>query len=345
MSEIISTIMDSMVSILSFVFAIGVAVLVHEFGHYIFAKRAGVYVHEFAIGMGPKVFSRKKGETVYSIRAIPIGGFVAMAGEGMEYEEEVPKERFVTEASYINKFLIFVMGAGFNFLLALVIAIFINLTQGVATEDALIGATLGGSPAEEFGIEVGDQIISMNGVEITEWDDINANVTANIEMIVLRDGQEVTLNIETLYYEPQDRYIIGIDPASEFNIVRSITGGFTFLIDSITEMFYIIGGLFSGAISANQLAGPVGIFSMAGQAGSAGLISLFTFTAFLSINLGFVNLVPIPAFDGGRIVIITVEALIGRKLHPKIEMGLQLIGVALILMLLVYVTFNDIGRI
>ncbi len=333
-----------LISILSFVFAIGVAVLIHEFGHFIFAKRAGVYVHEFAVGMGPKLWSTKKDETTYSLRAFPLGGFVAMAGEGIEYEEEVPKERFVTEASFLNKFLIFFMGAGFNFLLAIMLIFFVNLGRGVVTDAPIIGGVTDDYPASEAGIIAGDQIISIDGTEVSNWDQVFNLIDDQVTVVVLRDGVEKTFSFETGYSEESQAYFLGIAMKTEFNILKSFTDAFKFTIDSIKQMFKIIEGLILGSIDPKRLAGPVGIFKMAGNAGSTGFTNLVVFTAFLSINLGFVNLIPIPAFDGGRILIIAFEAITRRKLSQKTEMVLQTIGLVMILMLLVYVTYNDFTR-
>jgi len=333
-----------MISLLSFIFAIGIAVLIHEFGHFIFAKRAGVYVQEFAIGMGPKIFSTKKGETTYSIRLLPIGGFVSMAGEGIEFEVEVPRERFIQEASWINKFLIFFMGAGFNFLLAITLVFGINLSQGVPSNEPIIGELVIDGAAMDAGLKEGDILLEIDGTKISKWEDIAATIDDQILVKIDRDGTILEIDVTPIYSEEGERYYLGINSSTEINIVKSFTNAIMSTFDSIRQMFVIIGGLISGDIDSKHLAGPAGIYQMAGRAASAGIISLLSFTAFLSINLGFVNLLPIPALDGGRILILLFEGITRKRINEKLELRLQVIGFSLMIMLLIYATYNDILR-
>lgn len=505
------------VNILVFIFILGLVILIHEFGHFIMAKRANILCHEFSIGMGPILWSKRKGETLYCIRAIPVGGYVMMAGEEVDQEmikvgQEVrvklddfgqvvkiiintKDERYQdldlitierkdligknNEALYINdylvkrdaffvlkdrelqispdernfgsktkmeRFLSIVAGPVMNFVLAYVIFLILNLVVGFPLlDDSTIGATAPSSPAQEVLVE-GDKILEIEGVEVSNWNDVRNELDRNlanrdIDLLVLRDGQELELGVQpTLYFysvgfhsqdNAMDNLIIGevdsetlagkagfiendelisvdgvvlsdwsdliqyfadnetkttmtfvverevdgvtetvtvntdvynkdliesqgvnvvnssvgISPLYEFRLGRSFVAGFDNLGESAGMIFTTIGLLFNNdQVGVGDLAGPVGIYEITSRALSQGFLSFMSWTALLSVNLGVINLLPIPALDGGRLVFLGYEAVSNRKPNPKVENTLHYVMYLLLMGLFVFITYNDILR-
>lgn len=529
--------------LLIFILVLGVVILVHEFGHFLFAKRAGILCHEFSIGMGPALYKIKRGETTYAIRAIPIGGYVSMAGEDPEtdklkkgqtiylqfendkvsdiyfyrpnnvnakyakvidfdlygkdgknlyihYEDKdnntqfvsvkrgafyhfsdknsmqiAPYERCFESKPWISRFLTVVAGAGFNFILATIVFIIINLVSGIPVKEPVIDKIIENSPAEVMGIKENDKIISMKSgdykLNIKEWKDISTfmrkyELENDVTLTILRNGEEIevtllpeifipTLGIgsgkeregakigyiqknsnadkiglevgdvitkisgrtnddkntkdineskkiektnitswieisETLrqFYlaeevsitvkriddgkevlktfdvqtikalEPKNvvQTSIGINQGTEFNLFKSIGNGFSDTLRVIGSVFQTLGLLFGDSnVGIGDLSGPVGIYDMTKTFAMAGLLSLLYWLAFISANIGFVNLLPLPALDGGRLIFLLIEGIVRRPINRKIEGYIHTVGFILFMLLFLFVTFNDILRI
>ena len=341
-----------------FILILGIIVLVHEFGHFIFAKMFGVYVYEFSIGMGPKLFSKKrknkKDETEYCIRAIPIGGFVQLAGEEVDDDKSVPKSKKMYNKPIWQRFLIMFFGAGNNFILAFIILLLCGIFFGAPNMDPVVAKLTSGYPMEEAGIEVGDEFLEVNGNKISTIDDVR------IYLSVIKPGEPINFEMkkdsgEIVTYEvtPQKETIDGIE-SYKFGIefIEQTEKGFFALIKYAFEktgalfkqMFITFKLLFTGQVGMNNLSGPVGIYSIVGQTRSAGIESVLQLVALLSINVGFINLIPFPAFDGGRILFLVIEKIKGSPVNPKIENICHSIGFVLLILLLIFITFNDIIR-
>ncbi len=342
-------------SIICFILVLGVIVLVHEFGHFFFAKLFGIYVYEFAIGMGPKIFSKKgkKGETTYSIRAIPIGGFCQLAGEGLEEDEKLPKDRLLQSKPVWQRFLVMFFGAGNNFLLALIVLFFLGLIIGSPSNGTIIPGVISGSPAEIAGLRAGDDIKAINGNRTKTLDDIQLYLTianGETEITVLRDNKEETVKVTPLTKEEQEkmpekeRYSYGIEFKRELEhgFFAAIKYSFTKFASLYRQMFITIKELFTGGVSVRELSGPVGIYSAVDQTRTSGISNLFYLLALLSLNVGFVNLIPFPAFDGGRILFLLIEKIKGSPVKAETENLIHNIGFFILLGLIILVTINDI---
>mgnify|MGYP003515575115 FL=1 len=330
--------------------------LVHEFGHFIFAKMNGVYVYEFAIGMGPKLFSKKGKETEYSIRAVPIGGFCQLAGEdvGEDDLQKVPKKRRLQSKTAFQRFLIMFFGAGNNFISAILIIFIIGLFFGSTSMKPVITTAEKGYPAYEAGISAGDVVKEINGHKISYVDDITlylavSDPTKNTTIKVEKENG----SIETYKFKPMKvkengqevyRYGIGMKQEKQHGFVNALvyTGKKTASI--FKQMAITVGYLFTGGIKLSQLSGPVGIYSVVGEQSKAGIASILYLVAFLSINVGFINLLPLPAFDGGHILFIIIEKIKGSPVKAETEAMIHTVGLFLLMALMVYVTFNDILR-
>ena len=346
--------MSFIINILLFVLILGSIVLVHEFGHFIFAKLAGVYVYEFSIGMGPVLWKKQGKETEYSIRAIPIGGFCAMAGEDVEADDEnkIPKGKRLQDKTAWQRFLIMFFGAGNNFIYAIILLFLVGVIFGGTTMNPVLTGITEGSAAEKAGLEVGDTIIEINDHKISTSDDISlylavADPSEKSEFVVIKDdGTEVTYNIKPKKTEVdgETSYVYGIE------IKQEKTHGFFAAMEYVVkktgsmfkQMAVTVAYLFTGGLKLNQLSGPVGIYSVVGETSKAGLASLMYLTAFLSINVGFINLLPIPAFDGCHILFIIIEKIKGSPVSPELQNKLSTIGLALLMLLMLVVTINDI---
>ena len=348
--------MSFIVTLILFILNLGSIVFVHEFGHFMMAKLNGVYVYEFAIGMGPKIWSKKGKETEYTLRAIPIGGFCMMAGEDLEDDDlkKIPKEKRLQAKKPWQRFLIMFFGAGNNFICAVLLLFLIGLIWGGSSMEPVVTSVVKNSAAATSGIEAGDRILEINGHSIATTDDISlylaiANPEEAIDIKVRKENKKV----ETYSVQPKKKkvdgettyqYGLGMQQDVEKGILPALefTGKKT--ISIFKQMTVTVGYLFTGGISISQLSGPVGIFSVVGEQSSAGIMNILYLVAFLSINVGFINLLPIPAFDGGHILFIIIEKIKGSPVKPETENMIHTVGLFLLMLLMVVITFNDILR-
>ncbi len=506
-------IMSVIFSIFVFIFVLGLVIIIHEMGHFIMAKRAGILCHEFSIGMGPVLWSKRRKETLYAVRAIPIGGYVMMAGEEVEnevvkvgsivrlmfdnfnnvvkiildHEDEkfeqyekitvthidlkgkdneplhindytvkrdafyvyknkelqiAPYERSFESKTKTERFLAIFAGPFMNFVLALLVFIFINIFMGFPVMDEAILGSIGEDYPAYGVLEEGDKILSVEGELVSDWNDVSSEIDDNvserlIQFEILRGGSTQTVSVtpviifyslgfrsdedvineliideineasiaykagfvggdkiltidgnnviswfdvtqlvsaniygevmtftvlrdgsvETLTITPHDKEVleysgvlavenfIGISPIYEFNLVKSFTYSFTNTKDAAGMIFSTLGLLFGNEnVGVSDLAGPVGIYTITSNALSGGLLSLLSWIALLSVNLGVINLLPIPALDGGRLVFLGYEAITTKKANKKIENTLHYAMYLMLMGLFVYITFNDILR-
>lgn len=343
-------------TLLYFILILGITIFVHELGHFIFAKRAGIYVYEFSLGMGPRLycFKRKNDETEYSIRLIPLGGFVQMAGEEIEPDENIPAEKRMQAKTWLERFLTIVAGCVFNFLFAIILLFIIGLFYGSPELKPYIGSTLDNYPAKEAGIEKGDLILSIDGEKVNTADDVLLKLQlskagSSLEFKVKKENGDTEIYNITPKKEVIDKkeaYKFGLLFTDKVNYGLGAALQFTFLkFTSIFKtMFEVIGNLITGNLGINNLAGPVGIYNIVGEEAKAGFESVIYLVAFLSINIGFMNLLPFPAFDGGRLLFLIIEKIKGSRVNPKVENIIHAIGFALLMLLMIYITIQDIGR-
>jgi regulator of sigma E protease len=419
--------------ILAFIVVFGVLVTVHELGHLIVAKRAGIMCPEFAIGMGPKIFSYKFNDTVYTIRLLPIGGYVRMASSEMEinplnpgmrvqlklndlgeithillddkhnfndieeievvsadiqkamtvravrtYDDAETSYKIADEAYFVQdseleriapasarfesksvmaRFWTLFAGPLMNFVLAFILFATLFYINGKPSDEPVVGVVAEDTPAEEAGLEEGDRLLSINGNEVESWDHMSAMIQqegqTELDIIVENDGEvrdvEMTPVVEPTELpdgEVAERLIIGIGAEFEEGTVAPLWWGVqqtfemgTLIFELVVQLFISI---FEGTFSFDMLNGPVGIYYVTEEVAAQGLLVLMNFTAILSVNLGIMNLLPIPALDGGRILFVLYEGIFRKPLNKRVEMNIQLLGVLFLLVVMVLVTWNDI---
>ncbi len=344
-------------TLIYFILILGATVFIHELGHFLFAKKAGVYCYEFSVGMGPKIFSfnRKNDETKYCIRLLPIGGFVKMAGEEIEADENIPDDKRMQTKSFVQRFLIIVSGAVFNFLLGIILLFTIALIFGSVETKPYLGELDPNYSAYKSGLREGDLILKMDDRRVRTWDDVFVGLE------IKNPGEEVKFefkdefdNINTVYVSPvkdviddEERYVYGISmpDTKKYGVISSIEYAFTKFISIYRTMIRVIFSLFSGALGLGNLAGPVGIYNLVGEQARVGVENILYLVAFLSINVGFINLIPFPAFDGGRAVFLIFEKGTKKTISPNIENTIHAVGFALLMLLMVIITIQDIKNI
>lgn len=331
---------------------LSIIVFIHEFGHFLFAKKAGIYVYEFSLGMGPRLFkfNRKNDETEYSIRLLPIGGYVQMAGEEVELDEKIPEDKRMQSKTWLQRFMTIIAGIMFNFILAIILLFFVGLINGASSNKPYINFLEEGVSDS---INIGDRIISINGKKVIFSDvllleiQLNNGKPLNLgmkndkgeEYNVVLNPIEVNNNGEISY-----KYGIGLGDNIEKGVLPSIKYAFVKFAGLIVQMIMVIFNLFTGNLGFNSLSGPVGIFTVVGESAQAGFINLVYLTAFISLNVGFMNLLPLPALDGGRLLFLIIEKIKGSKVDPKYENIVHTLGFLLLMALMIVVTFNDIMR-
>lgn len=420
-----------MQAILAFILVFGIIVIVHEFGHFYFAKKSGILVREFAIGMGPKLFQTHRNETTYTIRVLPLGGYVLMAGYeeeedirlGMpalltldenekvteidlsdnpvqtsgvpidvldyDFDEELyikgnmagdteevvtysvnedaiivkeegtrlqiaPANRQFPNAPLLNRILTNFGGPLNNFILAIIAFILLAFMQGgIPTSEPIVGNISENTPAAETRLETGDRILSIENEEVSTFVEM-------VQIVGQHPNEELIFEIQT----PEDEiYIetitpaletatdgsqvgrIGVEVYMETSFIDKITFGFTETWNTIKVVFQSIVMLFTGQFTINDLGGPVAIFEITGEVTrTSGLIGIVSFIGLLSVNLGLMNLLPIPALDGGKLLLNIIEGIRGKRISEEKEAMINLIGVVLLVVLMLVVTWNDIQR-
>lgn len=418
-----------MQSALAFIVIFGSLVFFHELGHFIFAKRAGILVREFAIGMGPKIIGIKKGETMYTWRLLPIGGYVQMAGENMDqvelqpgyrvglilnddqvvekivlnqkaqyqnilfmevekadlvkglwiegYDEDeqlqrynVARDAIVVEngketvlAPYDRQFdakslghraMTIFAGPLFNFILAFIIFIALAALQGIPTYEPVVTTVNEDTPAQAAGLQAGDLVTEINGQKIDVWDDLQVAVQEQpgkpLDFVVQREGESINLQITPKLQEVDGKEvgIIGISYRSPVddspNVLEIAKYGVNQTWEGMTLIVTLLGKLISGEFSIDALSGPVGIYQATDEVAKWGIFSLMYWAAMLSINLGIMNLLPLPALDGGRLLFFFLEAVRGKPIDRQKEGLVHFVGIVLLMLLMVVVTWNDIQR-
>ena len=327
--------------------------MVHELGHFITAKMTGMRVDEFAIGFGPKLLSKKRGETIYSLRAIPLGGFNDIAG--MDPDNNTAGERGFCAKPVLSRMIVILAGAAMNFVLPIILffVIFATIGAGKPADEAIIGNVIQGMSAEKAGLKAGDKILTFDGKEVTSWIDFTEKVKAvkageNILLTYERDGVTDEAVVSPTFDEQEQRAFVGVESSIAYE-PKSVSESFNLAIERTKDltvfMIESIVRLFREPEQTENLAGPIGIVQMSGQVAERGFVPLLNFAALLSINLGIVNLLPVPVLDGGHFVNLFIEAVRGKPLGSKAIAYTQRVGIALLLMLMLFATKNDIVRV
>ena len=327
---------------------LGLIIFVHELGHFLTAKFFKMPVSEFSIGMGPQVFSLDTKETIYSFRAIPIGGYVNI--EGMEVGSQV-ENGFNSKPAY-QRFIVLFAGVFMNFLTAFLIIFSIAQMSGRMEyeEKAIIGALVKGGANEQV-LKVDDKILELDGKKINLWADIpevtkEAIDKKEIPALIERDGKEQKLVLKLTKDEENNRVVLGISPKSK-KINLSFSESLIFAKNSFISILKdTVGGfftLFSGKANLKEISGPVGILKVVGEVSKFGWTSIASLAVILSINIGVLNLLPIPALDGGRIIFVLLE-LFRIKINKKWEENLHKFGMVVLLFFIVMISVNDVWK-
>ncbi len=325
------------------IFVFGLLILVHELGHYFVARLTGIKVLELAIGFGPKLIGWTKNNIDYSLRAIPLGGFCRLLGES---PEEASEPESFPQQPLLSRAAVLLAGATMNLLLAIVVffIIFFFIVGVPNTETARIGYIVEDSPAEAVGIEAGDVVTAINSTPVTEWEDvltlISAKPNEEIQLIIEREGTVKELAVVTEVAPEENRGMIGIGPEiQKYRFISSLQ----YSLERFGAVIFSIYQVVTGQVPLD-VAGPVGIVFVIGEVAQTGFVNLLLLTALISISLGIMNLLPIPALDGGRLFFLLVEAVRGKRLDPEKEGFIHFLGFALLIMLILFITYQDILR-
>lgn len=338
-----------MITILAAIFVFGILIFVHELGHFMFAKLTGMRVDEFAIGFGPKLIGYQYGETFYSIRLIPLGGYNKIAGMD---PEEVEDERSFGRKPLWARMVTILGGALMNFILPILLFTAIYTINGVdlPTQESVVGQVYTGRPAAQAGLQTGDRITAVDGHSVTSWQEvvkkINASPGRQLVLTVQRNSDTIPITVTPELEPNTQRGLIGIAPM----LIHNQPTGTQAVSYAVTQTAFILKEMTVGILHMStgkapaDVAGPIGVAQMAGQVAQKGLIPLLHFTAFVSLNLGLINLLPLPALDGGHIVLLVLEGIRRKPVTKQTMYTIQAIGFALILALVVMSTYKDIIR-
>ena len=330
-------------------------VIVHESGHFFTAKLAGIKVEQFSVGFGPQLLGWQRGETLYAIRAIPLGGFVKLAG--MDGSMDAGPRSFNAHPLW-QRFLVIVAGSAFNLALPVLIFFGVYTTVGAAEVQTpiAVSAVDSGTPASNAGLQAGDVIRSINGRPINKFEDLRSALEAAkdtpVTVIVERHGQLLTLTVTPKLDQASGSYILGFHPAIHSWKPGPVESAGRAIRDTGDSIVGIVGGIYQlvtnkklgGLLGPRGLEGPVGIVKTTAKAAQAGPLPLFEVVALLSLSLGLANILPFPALDGGRAAFLVLELLRGRPVDPAREQVVHYVGLALLFGLIGLVTYNDLLR-
>jgi regulator of sigma E protease len=348
-----------MVSLITFLIILGVLIIVHEFGHFLVAKRVGIKVEQFSLGFGPRIFKKKQGDTEYSVSLIPLGGYVKLAGDNLQ---EYRGERY----EYLSKkpgerFWVVFFGPLFNYVLGF-LCFWLVFVMGYPTLTTRIGGVLDGLGAKQAGLQTGDTITTIDGKRVQYWEELQAVIQSKqavdtVNISFLRQGKENSLavplqskEIEDVFGKKRKISLLGITPSDDVVTVRhGLIEGFMLSVRrtwGLTSLTYqAFWRMITGQLSMKEsVTGPLGIYYITAKAASVGMAALIHLVAVLSISLAIFNLLPLPVLDGGHIFFLIIEKIRGRKLSIKAEQLISRIGFSLIITLAVVVTYNDVIR-
>ncbi|MGI6328657.1 MAG: RIP metalloprotease RseP [Dethiobacteria bacterium] len=334
-------------TIIASIIIFGLLIFVHEFGHYIVARMAKIRVLEFAVGFGKELLRWEKKGTRYTLRIFPLGGFCRLLGED---PEEAYQSGSFQEKSLLSRLAVIAAGSIMNFFLgiilfSLVYFLFLGVPQ---TGIAQVGEVLPQSRAEEAGIENGDLILSIDGKKMETWDDvvsyINANPDKEISILANRDNRDLLINVVPQKEGETGKGFIGIAPVyKKYALFPSVGLGITYTWLFVKLIFVSLAQMITGQIPAD-VAGPVGIIAVVGEVMQTGIGNLFTLAAIISINLGIINLLPVPALDGSRLIFLVLEGIRGKPIDPQKEGFIHFVGFTFLILLMILIAFQDIRR-
>jgi len=344
---------------LVFLFILGIIIIAHEFGHFVVAKKMGVRVENFSLGFGPKIFSKKKNSTEYSLSIIPLGGYVKLAGDNLEEYKGRPDE-FLSKSPKKRAAIIF-FGPLFNYFLGFLF-FWLIFSIGYPMVTTKIGGILDGFGAKEAGIKLGDKIIAVDGKKVEFWEELQKNIhqkkpDTEVALTVLRDNKEQLIKVKIKSKEITDLFgqkrnvgLLGITPTDEFVKVRyGVFKAFLFAINKVGDLTFMtykaLGLMLTGKMSMREsVTGPLGIFYITSEAARLGLTALLHLIAVLNISLAIFNLLPFPVLDGGHLVLLAIEKIRGKYLKAKTERMITQIGLTILIALAIIITYNDFLR-
>ncbi len=352
-------------TVFAFILVLGLLIFVHELGHFIVAKLCGVRVLKFSLGFGPRIAGRTYGETEYVVSALPLGGYVKMFGENPDEQDIAESERAVSFAhkKVWQRFSIVLAGPAFNFLFSILIFFMLFWLMGVpeSVDTTKIGKVNAGSPAAVAGIQAGDTLRMIDGKAVLAWQDVLNSVKASggksLQIVVERDSKQLSMivlpaidSVKNVFGEEvEKRYMIGIMKFDELSYVRSGIG--TAFIEACRQTWMYVSltvtgivKIFQNVIPASEMGGPILIAQIAGEQMKEGWINLLYFLGLLSVNLGVLNLLPVPVLDGGHLLFLTIEGIRRRPMTERVQIIAQQIGIALLGSLMIFVFYNDIVR-
>jgi len=349
-------------NIFAFIIVLGVLIFFHELGHFLVARFFGVGVEKFSLGFGPRIFGKKIGITDYRLSAIPLGGYVKMIGEDPEAEVK-PDEIALsfTHKHVVQRILIVAAGPFFNVLLAVLIFYGIFQFSGTFILKPVIGKVQEGSPAYEAGLQSGDEIVAIDGSDVGSWEDmadmIGASKGSSLTITIHRAASDRQVHIspemkttQNIFGEDVPRYVIGITASGEvyskkLNLFQAVGESLIQTYDITKLTVVAVVKIFQGTISSKTIGGPIMIAELAGQQAKQGALNLLFFIALISINLAILNVLPIPALDGGHLLFFFIELIIGRPVSIRVREIAQQAGIFVLIMLMIFVFYNDITRI
>ncbi len=348
-----------LISVLSVIIVFSILILSHELGHFIMAKRMGVKVEVFSLGFGPRIWSVKRGGTEYAFSAIPLGGYVKMAGEEPGEESSGAEWEFRSKPVY-KRFNIVVAGAVFNYIAGFIMFCLVFMA-GAPVPTSRIGRVLEGYPAEKTGLKENDRILAIDGKEVRYWEDVidilhKKKEGEAIELSVERGGRRLDFRVSgkseehtDIFGKPVRMTLIGIGQSDETELVRH---GFVEAVEmggrttwGITTMTYkAIWFMFTGALSVKEVSGPIGIFAITGRFAKKGIVYLLWISGVISVSLAIFNLLPFPILDGGHVLFLAFEKMRGRPLDAKVQEKVQQVALALLIAFVLVVSWNDVTK-